>query len=278
VLSQENKGPGAARNAGLHISTGKYVWFVDSDDDIHLEAINFLKSVEAEDFDFIDFNHDSPHGVVNSMDLLPGIYDDQAMLRTMLLKKFGRICTKVINRKIIIENRIYYPEYCIYEDNPLAFIYPFHIRRFLKSNIVAYVHYEEFASVTRSNPSPRYFDRMYTAAFGLVAGLGLTSEQTDKDHLYEKFINLYLINTAGRFMGKLPTSDWIIATRIMRRYREVAKQMGIKRAPLSRSNRSRKYKMLFTFLWFWSYFLGDQESYFKKIRHLAWGRDFNAAT
>lgn len=39
VFSQKNKGLGAARNRGLRLATGKYVYFMDSDDTLEIEAL-----------------------------------------------------------------------------------------------------------------------------------------------------------------------------------------------------------------------------------------------
>lgn len=42
VIHQENKGVSAARNAGLDVATGDYVWFVDSDDYVISQKTNTL--------------------------------------------------------------------------------------------------------------------------------------------------------------------------------------------------------------------------------------------
>ena len=57
VLRQDNRGPGGARNAGFEASSGEYIWFVDSDDDICLDvALGFLIALQGKGYDAIDFN------------------------------------------------------------------------------------------------------------------------------------------------------------------------------------------------------------------------------
>ena len=48
VISQGNKGPGAARNAGLKIATGEYVTFLDGDDLLPKNIFNKIYSILKE--------------------------------------------------------------------------------------------------------------------------------------------------------------------------------------------------------------------------------------
>lgn len=44
VIHQSNQGVAVARNVGLDVATGEWIWFVDSDDWIESEAVSILKS------------------------------------------------------------------------------------------------------------------------------------------------------------------------------------------------------------------------------------------
>lgn len=56
VIYQENQGLSIARNTGLKAANGKYVWFVDSDDWIEQESLNFiLKHLKHSEIDVFMF-------------------------------------------------------------------------------------------------------------------------------------------------------------------------------------------------------------------------------
>ena len=56
VYSQENKGPGGAINTGLSKATGKYLYFLDTDDILDLNALEeFYNIMEEKDLDLLIF-------------------------------------------------------------------------------------------------------------------------------------------------------------------------------------------------------------------------------
>lgn len=63
VIHQQNQGVAVARNAGLDMATGEWIWFIDSDDWIESNAVkilkgNLLQQIEGEEIpDLIMFGH-----------------------------------------------------------------------------------------------------------------------------------------------------------------------------------------------------------------------------
>lgn len=277
LYKQENKGPGGARNEGLKHANGKYIWFVDSDDDIRLEAIRFLKEKQHLNYDFIDFDFDSIRGVINTMEIPYGEYKTSQSLsvKQVLLKNFGNIWTKMLRRELLLENKIYYPEYCIFEDNPQVFIYPFFVKSFLKTDLIGYKHYVDFESVTRASLSPKYFDRLYTTIYALNRGSMLATNNEEFYILQEKAIRIYLFNTVAQIFFPISVERVLLILRLMKQYRDIAKEKDITINPLSLRFSSLQYKVLFTLLWGCSFLIiGDQAKFFEGIRIKAWKRPF----
>jgi glycosyltransferase involved in cell wall biosynthesis len=271
VIHQENRGPGGARNAGLASAAGAYVWFVDSDDDINPSVIGSLASLCEEEFDLIDFDYLSRGKKVNTMGLAPGGYRDAGQIQSTLLVNFGRIFTKIISRRLILDNDIRYPEHCIYEDNALLFIYPFYVKSLYKSDLVGYIHCEDYESVTRSGFSTRYLDRMYTAVFGLSRAQELAGPQ-ELDLLKRKFLRLYLLSTARKMINRKSGVSWRLVARVMRQYRADAARLEVDFNPTSYFKGSLRRELIFFLLWHASGLLPDQRQFFEDSRAAAWGK------
>lgn len=282
LYKQENKGPGGARNEGLKHANGKYVWFVDSDDDIRLEAIKYLKEKQHLNYDFIDFDFFSTTGLINTMEINYGEYNasQSVNIKQILLKNFGSICTKMLRRELLLENKIYYPEFCLFEDNPLTFIYPFYINSFLKADQIGYIHHTEYESVTRTKLNHRYFDRKYTAIYGLKRGYQLAQNETQIKILQEKFNLSYIgLSTGYILLSETKKIDkYLLSLRLMRNYRYVAKKLGVSEHPLHTVYNKfdgQKFRLAFTIIWALSFLLIDnQTKFFEDIRIKAWGKPF----
>lgn len=277
VIAQENKGPGGARNAGLEVAKGQYVWFVDSDDDIVIDAIEVIFKNKDKGYDFIDFNYITGEQPTNSMKVGSGIHQVNDSIE--ILGKAGRLWTKAFNKKFLIENQIIYPEYCIYKDNLLGFFFPLFIKNFLKVDSVGYIHHEDYKSVTRSKPQLKSLDRLYTAYYGFLEAKKLTSNQKHLNVLKNRFTAYYLINSIAMFTSKKPSKSWIVSYAIMKQFRQHAKEMEINFSltELLRFDKfkSRKFKVYFIVQWFLSYLIIlDAEKFLKNSRLKSWGRPF----
>ena len=277
---QTNKGPGAARNHGLDLASGQFVWYVDADDDINPDVIEEVRRLRARGYDFIDFNvqHFTPEGGpirpsrgmrAGALDLPEGEYTAQAVTRLALLRTIGWPWPKILDRAFLLRHGVRFPEHCIYEELPSLFWYPLIVDRFYKSNLVAYYHHQEGESITRSagRKGPRFYDRLITS--GHAVALTTRYECTDEERLriHDKFTNIFLIHTIEMLWD---SGDWQAIPRVMRFYREEARRLQIRPSPFSFLLR-RTQLVASMFPWLISYLYPSQRRWFERLHDQAWG-------
>lgn len=137
VQREKNGGLSAARNSGIRVASGRYVYFLDSDDYLVPEAIETLLSLadKYDDVDLIpalyitngkrDMSQFSEHS-------FPEFSDDQYLIKRSLLDYDCIPVTaanRLIKRELILENNLWFKEGIIHEDNYWTFFLAKYVKR-----------------------------------------------------------------------------------------------------------------------------------------------------
>jgi len=137
VLSQENSGQGAARNRGVTHATGKYLYFMDSDDLLESDALEVLyRCAEDRELDVLCFDGVSffeSARLRQEQSMYVGFYirkhdyshidNGPELLRAMTEHKEYRQspCLQLIRRQFFLDNALWFLPGIIHEDNAFTF-------------------------------------------------------------------------------------------------------------------------------------------------------------
>ena len=164
VIHQENKGLSGARNTGLKNKTGDYITFVDSDDYVEKDYIEFLyKLIKEDDYDISACNFSkiidnkkeenkiNNKYILNSEETLYKLFD--------VKDNFTQSAWAELYKKELFNNN-YFPEDEIYEDIETIGNILLSVNKVIYSTISKYNYYIRLGSLSYSDYSIKELDRI----------------------------------------------------------------------------------------------------------------------
>lgn len=165
VIHKENGGLSSARNAGLDICQGEYIFFVDSDDWITIDAVQYLYDLRKKynaDFSMAAYVRTRAN---EKRDCLRHDYMECELTQLEFLSKLFKIGTQEnvqfawakLYKSELFDN-IQYPAGVIFEDVPTTFHIAVGSGKIAYSSHVIYYYYVNPNSITEENFNDRKFD------------------------------------------------------------------------------------------------------------------------
>ena len=165
IISQPNGGLSAARNTGLSVAGGDYVWFVDSDDWIE---DNCLSRVTERLYKYnLDALAICAANNINGDNIRRFSYCENGVLKGADAMLYGKcVCCvpfTIYKRQVLIDNDLCFFRGIFHEDNEFTYRAYYYLNKIGYTDEILYYVYQNQNSITRSFNPKKSHDRIIVA-------------------------------------------------------------------------------------------------------------------
>ncbi|MEA5099159.1 MAG: glycosyltransferase [Bacteroidales bacterium] len=200
IISQKNAGLSAARNKGLSIAKGEYVWFVDSDDWIKKKCLKKIinKCIDDE----LDILAICAASVVDDLEKrvfsynINGIYNGNKVISDLYFQV--SVPCSIYNRKYLINNNLDFYEGIFHEDSEFTPRSYYYAKRISFVDEIFYYIFHNTNSITRTINPKKAFDCIDVAISLSQFSRNVSNECKDRfNYLISENINSGLNNISS---------------------------------------------------------------------------------
>lgn len=214
IRHEKNQGLSGARNTGIRIATGEWLYFLDSDDAISPNCLSTLLKLKDKypDVGFVQGNLLNENGEIShyGFNNIPEYCNNPANIEDIMLRKvITSAWNRLVKRSLLIGNDLFFPDGMIHEDMYWVYFLSKYVHAAAFSSIGTYIYYTNEGSImTAANRATRY--KRYTSRLKASKAY-LTDIKTNnyKSHIRHQYLAVNLLSCLTELVPLKSIILWI---------------------------------------------------------------------
>lgn len=214
IHHEKNLGLSGARNTGIQVSTGEWIFFLDSDDALMPNCLSILLALVEKypDVNFVQGNLLNERGRISHYGFhnIPDYCNNPSTIEDIMLRKvITSACNRLIKHSLFIGNNLFFPVGMVHEDMYWVYFLSKYVHAAAFSTIGTYIYYTNEGSImTTASQATRI--KRYTSRLKASAAY-MTDIQTNNynNHIRQQYLAVNLLSCLTELIPLRSFKHWI---------------------------------------------------------------------